>query len=268
MRSTRIWTVLAILAFLAALAPTTLAQKGKGDETGVARSAVRLETTNVSGKLLRIKDGPCSKTTGRSPTGIHLFLENEEGDEINLHLGPSAAVSHMTEGLEKGDRVTARAFRTDRFAADEYVAVRFSTDDEEFTLRDETLRPVWAGRPLAPAGDRQDDDRIRREGRRMWQSTERNRDVRYFSRPGRGIGQRERAYRQQRRGTGWCARARRGRRGWSSGGRRLRARHGRGFSARSRGWVSGNGYGPGCGQCWRMYYGERQPRTDRRPRRR
>ncbi len=250
-------TVLAVLALLAVLAPSTLAQKGTGDEVGIARSGARPQVVRVSGGLLRIKDGPCSNTTGRSPAGIHLFLENEEGDEVNLHLGPSAAVSHMTEGLDEGDRVTARAFRTDKLGENEYVAVRFSTDDNEFVLRDETLRPVWAGRPLAAWSGAED----RIGARRTWEPAGRSRGALYQFRSGRRLRRRGSAYRGSRRGRGRCYRGRR--RGGVRRGRGccFGARRGRGSVGRGRAWSSRSGRGGGRG--WRSRQGYRGRRSRR-----
>lgn len=206
-----IWVLCGLLG-IAVLAPTAPAQKGKGDEEGMARSGLRPEVVSVSGKLNRIKDGPCSKTTGRSPAGIHFFLDNGDGEEINLHLGPSAAVSGMIAGVETGQKVTARAFRTPKLDKNEYVAVSFRADGEKVTLRDSTLRPVWAGRPLASVDER-DAASSRRSRGRVLDRPLAERRIRYDGdvrqrgyRGGRGRGL---AYRG-RRGRGYCWRERRG----------------------------------------------------------
>jgi len=203
------WTAV-MVALVAVLIPSAMAQKGKGDRTGVARAADRREVTTVSGELLRIKDGECSKTTGRSPTGIHLFLENQKDEEVNLHLGPTEAVSQMVEGLETGDSVTARAFTTDKMEENEHVAVRFRTENEQFILRDETLRPVWAGRPLAPPAEPENEDVDRSRRRRTLEPRRWDQRERYYRRSDRRRG-RYGSYCRPRRGRGRGLRARRGR---------------------------------------------------------
>lgn len=120
-------------------------QRGVGEQVGMARQAVRPPVVTVEGKLVSVETGPCEKTTGFAGIGTHLMLEGENGQAVNLHLGPAAAVASYVEGLETGETIVAAAFRTDKMAADHYVAVKVTAGDHSLTLRDETLRPFWAG---------------------------------------------------------------------------------------------------------------------------
>jgi hypothetical protein len=47
--------------------------------------------------------------------------------------------------LRVGQNVVVDVFRTEKLPADHYVAVRLNTDGKAITLRDESLRPIWAG---------------------------------------------------------------------------------------------------------------------------
>jgi hypothetical protein len=133
--------VLAVLTFT----PLTYGQRGVGESVGMARQATRPPLVTIEGTLTAVKTGPCERTTGRAGGGTHLLLQNSEGKTINLHLGPTTVVASFVNGLKTGDHVTAKAFRTDKLPADNYVAVSATVGEKSLTLRDETLRPTWAG---------------------------------------------------------------------------------------------------------------------------
>ena len=142
---------------LCALAQPASAQRGLGDDAGVVRQGLDTDRTVLSGTVDEVHTGPCEHTTGRSPLGAHLMLTAENGDGINLHLGPVGALADMLETVEVGDAVTADAFRTDAMPADAYVAVTVTVDEKVFRLRDESLRPLWAngtGRARGPGSHR------------------------------------------------------------------------------------------------------------------
>jgi hypothetical protein len=126
------------------LAGAAYSQKGAGDATGVARQAEKPEIISLYGKLLEIKTGPCEATTGQSPIGTHLILETAEKEKVNVHLGPAAAVAETAAKLTVGQEIAVKAFRTDKLKDQQYVAISLTFDKTTITLRDDTLRPVWA----------------------------------------------------------------------------------------------------------------------------
>jgi hypothetical protein len=121
-----------------------LAQRGAGERPGIARQADKPKVQNVAGSLKEVKTGPCEHTTGRSPVGTHLILEGKE-TTFNLHLGPESEVKDVVERTKIGEPVEATAFRTGRLADEHYVAVTVKLGGEEIRLRDDSLRPRWAG---------------------------------------------------------------------------------------------------------------------------
>lgn len=127
-----------------ALTQPAFAQRGLGDDAGVVRQGLDTDRTVLSGTVDEVHTGPCEHTTGRSSVGAHLMLTAEDGDGINLHLGPVGALADVLETVEVGDVVTADAFRTDAMPADAYAAVTLGVDGQQFRLRDESLRPLWA----------------------------------------------------------------------------------------------------------------------------
>lgn len=72
-----------------------VAQKGMGDDTGIVRQGLTPSVTSISGELLEIKSGPCERTTGRARIGTHLIIQDKDGQELNIHLGPENAVDHV-----------------------------------------------------------------------------------------------------------------------------------------------------------------------------
>lgn len=122
------------------------AQKGTGDSEGVARKGLRPPIEALSGTIKEIKIGPCEKTTGRSREGAHLIVQTPQATTINLHLGPTFALRDELKQLAVGQDVSFEAFRTDRMAKDAYIAKTVKSGDKVFTLRNDNLRPTWAGR--------------------------------------------------------------------------------------------------------------------------
>ena len=138
----------AAAAFFAA--QDAFAQKGKGDVEGIAQKAEKPEVVEISGKLKRVKIGPCEKSTGRAEEGVHLLLQDEKENEINLHLAPKDVVGPVVKDVRISQKVTAKAYQTEKCAEHEYIAQNFSFNDKTYRLRDEKLRPYWAGSLLSP----------------------------------------------------------------------------------------------------------------------
>ncbi|QEG36106.1 DUF2202 domain-containing protein [Bythopirellula goksoeyrii] len=121
------------------------AQRGVGDPVGVAQQAVQPKVVSLSGTVKAIITEPCKMTTGRSEEGTHILLEPTTGGELNIHLGPTASVGSVADKLVVGQTVAVQAFRTDKLPEDNYVAQSISIGDDVIPLRDENLRPRWAG---------------------------------------------------------------------------------------------------------------------------
>lgn len=125
--------------------PSGYAQKGMGESTGIAQRADTPALTSITGKVVEIKVGPCESTTGRSPKGIHLLLQADGGEQINLHLGPVRAVTDLIDQVSVDEAITASAFRTEDMPANAYIAQAVTlADGKRIQLRDTDLRPSWA----------------------------------------------------------------------------------------------------------------------------
>lgn len=144
-----------------ATASASHAQRGVGESVGVARMPVKPEIVTFTGQLIAINVGPCERTTGRGGIGVHLMIEpaapsdnaaTAEGadktaqvEPLNIHVGPAAVVQEMLAKFPIGTQLTVTAFRTDKMPANHYAAQSLKSDGTTVTLRDESLRPVWAG---------------------------------------------------------------------------------------------------------------------------
>lgn len=125
---------------------SAFAQKGMGDSTGIARSGGQLTIETFEGILDHIKTGPCEHTTGNTIIGTHLFMNTEENDQLlNVHLGAAYAVEEFITELEIGQQLKIEAFKTEEMNPLEFIAIKVVSNGYEFRLRDENLRPVWAG---------------------------------------------------------------------------------------------------------------------------
>jgi hypothetical protein len=136
-------SVAVVLVF--GLSTVASAQRGVGDRQGVARQPAKPEIVSLCGKMVRVETAPCEMTTGPSLVGAHFVLKMPEGKKVNIHLGPAPAVEFVTKDLSKGQKIEVEAFRTAKMAKDQYVARTLTFGSRTVELRDETLRPTWAG---------------------------------------------------------------------------------------------------------------------------
>lgn len=143
----RIFSILIfhILVFMAIMA---LAQKGTGSLTGIARQSGDPEILQVSCTLKEAATGPCAFTTGRSNSGAHLIVFTDDDIELNIHLGPTSDVAYIVKNLVPGQRIQCKVFRTSELPDDNFIAIELETDNSFYMLRDQNLRPVWAGKGL------------------------------------------------------------------------------------------------------------------------
>ncbi len=209
-----ILAVTAAFAFSCGIgASTAHAQKGTGSPTGVAQQAAKPKITSLSGTIREIETGPCQATTGRASVGTHVVIETAKGKKLNVHLGPAGTVKQISDRLTTGSTITINAFRTKKMAKGHFVAQSIVLDGKSVQLRDEGLRPNWAGNGTT------------------WQ--------------GRGGPQPAAGYGRGRGGRGGRGP------GWGAPGAG-RGGYGRGYGqGRGRGYgqATGRGYGQGYG-CW------------------
>lgn len=140
-----------LFALVFVFSEPAVAQRGMGDPVGIVRQGVETTPATITGTLKEIHTGPCESTTGRALIGTHLIVETEAG-EADVHLGPASALAPIVNQLEQGQQLTIEAFRTAQMPEDAFVARTVTADGHVFTLRDETLRPMWAGGAGAGAG--------------------------------------------------------------------------------------------------------------------
>ncbi|NBC64300.1 MAG: hypothetical protein GVY07_01385 [Bacteroidetes bacterium] len=135
-----------LMGFMLTLNLSAFAQRGMGDSNGVARLGEEPTIVTFEGILNQIKTGPCEHTTGNSIIGTHLFIDIEGSDQlVNVHLGAAYAVEPFLVELETGNMIEIEAFQTKEMEALEYVAIKLTSNGYSFELRDENLRPIWAG---------------------------------------------------------------------------------------------------------------------------
>lgn len=149
-------TQIVLAVAIGMLAVTASAQRGTGADTGVAQRIPSPSIVTKSGKITKVETGPCEGTTGRSLSGVHLLIQEPNGDTLNLHLGPTEALNTVVDRLAPGQSLSFEAFRTDRLPSNHFIAKTLMLDDEVIRLRDDNLRPSWAygGRGRGPVDGR------------------------------------------------------------------------------------------------------------------
>jgi uncharacterized membrane protein YgcG len=142
--------ILAAALALAAGGGTASAQRGMGESEGVAPD-VTYDPRGLRGEIAAIEVGACANTTGRAVEGAHLIVAMPDGQDANVHLGPTRAesVGRVLDAVEVGDEVRAEVFRTDVMPFGTFAAVTVTVDGETVRLRAPNLRPDWA---MGPGG--------------------------------------------------------------------------------------------------------------------
>ena len=121
------------------------AQKGIGGHTGIAREPEKAEFATLKAVVTKVDTHPCENTTGPAPAGTHILARNKNSEELNIHLGPADKVREIAKQLAPGTRIKVRAFRTREMADHNYVAKTLTFGGKTVPLRDDRLRPFWAG---------------------------------------------------------------------------------------------------------------------------
>jgi hypothetical protein len=217
--STRKLFGIVILTVIMTMVAKTWGQRGMGDNEGVVRQAVQTQRIMIEGTLKEIVTETCENTTGPFATGMHLLLMTNQEKLYNVHLGPVVLVKDLVGPLEAGQSVTVQAFRTENMPAEHSVAISLTCAGKTVRLRDENLRPVWAGQQGWFSGRR-----VVGPERPRWGQA-RGRGV------GMGIGSGYEAGYGRAMGGGY---------GWRNG-----MGYGRGQGRRGQGRSLGYGYGPG-----------------------
>lgn len=120
-------------------------QKGVGESQGVSKQGIKPQIVTLKGTVEEILTEPCKYTTGKSISGTHLIIKTNQKQTLNIHLGPTTEVSGFVEDID-GNEIEIKAFRTDKLPSDHYIAKELMSKDETTVLRDETLKPFWAGK--------------------------------------------------------------------------------------------------------------------------
>jgi len=155
---------------LSGFSMAALAQRGTGESRGVAQRAEKPPLVTLTGTVEKVIREQCAHTRGRYKVGNHFILRVAEDETRNIHLGPAAVetVKKTADALRVTEPAKVTAFRTDRLKQDHYIAKAVTVQETTYTLRDDDLRPVWAGQ-RGRGGDgegRRGDGRDRGRGRR------------------------------------------------------------------------------------------------------
>jgi len=137
-------TKILITVVLLALTSMGYAQKGMGNNSGIARTNSTDEIEQISGKLQEIITEPCTQTTGRYSNGTHLLVKNNDNETLNVHLGPTKVVSGMTNQLNTGEEIHLEMYTTKDLPENHYIAKEFKSGEVSHEIRNSNLKPFWA----------------------------------------------------------------------------------------------------------------------------
>lgn len=119
--------------------PSALAQPRKGPGPGMPRYDKSTETT-ISGVVNEVQQ----MQRGRMG-GTHLIVKTD-AETLEVHLGPSSFLSSQGFSFTKGDTVEVLGSRVKFGDTEALIAREVTKDGKKLTLRDDSGRPMWAGR--------------------------------------------------------------------------------------------------------------------------
>ena len=160
------WLSILIMLIWTATAP---GQLGMGDRKGIVQQGLKPRLVRLSGTLQQIQTHPCESTTGKAELGTHLIIEDKDGQELNIHLGPASKVSEIAKRLTLRTRVDLLGFRTDKMPSNHYVAKTLILPNHIIPLRESDLRPYWSANRLS---EKPPVPTIASSGKRMMSETE------------------------------------------------------------------------------------------------
>ncbi|MCA8931555.1 MAG: hypothetical protein KDA49_03765, partial [Rhodospirillaceae bacterium] len=109
------------------------------------RQSMRPTIVQLAGTIEEVQVGPCQQTRGPKATGVHVRLRTSER-LVDLRLGPAEVLDGLPDRLLAGQKLSVSAFRREGLPDDAFMVQALTLGDETHVLRDETMRPVWAGR--------------------------------------------------------------------------------------------------------------------------
>lgn len=149
----RITATLSLPLAILLIAGIGYAQRGNGPGDGTGRRAPRMERNydmntveTISGEVVSLET-PAGK--GGYP-GSHLMLKTD-GETIPVHLGPAWHMNEQPLQVKVGDQITVKGSRVIYEEKPAVIAGEITRGSESLKLRDETGRPLWAGRDKGPA---------------------------------------------------------------------------------------------------------------------
>jgi len=139
----RMATVISVVSLAAALTSVAPVHAQGGRASRMAGYDTATETT-IQGIVTEVKNvnGPVN---GRGMQGMHIFV-NTGGDTIAVHLGPAWYASEQKVAISAGDVLKILGARVSMGGTKAIIARRVEKGDIRWTFRDETGRPMWAGR--------------------------------------------------------------------------------------------------------------------------
>lgn len=149
----RITATLSIPLAILLIAGIGYAQRGNGPGDGTGRRAPRMErhydlntVETISGEVVAVET-----TAGeRGYPGAHLMLKTD-GGTLPVHLGPQWHLKDQPLQVKVGDQITVTGSRVTYEEKPAVIAGEITRGNDALKLRDETGRPLWAGRDKGPA---------------------------------------------------------------------------------------------------------------------
>lgn len=131
-----------LIASLVASAPVAFGQQS--NRTGMRMPAYDTSAeTSIAGTVVEVVQPQRDRMMG-----THLLVKTNT-ETIEVHLGPANFISREGFTFTKGDSVEILGSKVPMRGSEVLIAREVTKDGQKLTLRDETGRPLWAGRGMS-----------------------------------------------------------------------------------------------------------------------
>jgi hypothetical protein len=120
----------------------------RATETTVTGTVTEVKTLTEAAMMggRMAESGAPGRMMGAAPMiGVHLMVTLASGP-VEVHLGPQTFLTEQKYTFAVNDRITITGSRMNQGGTEAILARQIRRGDSTMTFRDETGRPLWAGR--------------------------------------------------------------------------------------------------------------------------
>ncbi|MGE3762861.1 MAG: DUF2202 domain-containing protein [Kofleriaceae bacterium] len=98
----------------------------------------------IRGSIVRVEQTVATRARGGRSEGVHVIVRVENGDTVDVHVGPAWFLEDQELSLRAGDTILVIGSRVQIDGAPAVIARKITTPERELVLRDDAGVPRWS----------------------------------------------------------------------------------------------------------------------------